>query len=202
MGLLLARYVQGGLRLDSEVIAGAWWIGPELLAVGYSTLLPLVAIGAAVLRAFSLPAGVASAVSALFLAVPFALIACGGDPDDFAPTSPLVAFLWFALAHWLPFRAAERAGDSLSQGLIGLLACGRRAVRVWSLFTASFFLSVVFVLPLEPLLGLEMPSVDHGQHFMLIGMGVLYFVLNVLLDVLPVSRWIARAKRRDAVVAA
>jgi hypothetical protein len=199
MAAVLARYLGGGVRITREVEEASAWVGYELLAVGWSSLLPLGLVVGGVLAALvpGLRArGRRAGLGALALLLPFAALAGGMAPEGATRPWHLLAFAWLAFAHWLPHRLRGGDADALRDGLVALGACARRAVRVWTVTTASFLLSVVFVLPLEPLLGVEMPSVDHGQRFMLVGMGVLYFVLNALLEALPWERWIARAGAR------
>ena len=66
----------------------------------------------------------------------------------------------------------------------------------YGLATLAFLLSAFLVLPLEPLFGFEMPSVEHGQYYLMLGIGVVYFVLNGLVELLPMERLLARMQQK------
>jgi len=187
-------YVSGEIRITPEVREYTPWILYELLAVAYATILPLGMVVTGVLKAVGLSvvrSRRGEVLGTLLLVVPFALLAWSAAPRGSGGLLALCGFLLFAAGRWLPWVAGGHT-SLVADGLSGFARCFLRGARIWGFVTLSFFLSAVFILPLEPLLGLEMPSVDHGQVFLILGMGVVYFLLNTVLDVLPVDRWFAR----------
>jgi hypothetical protein len=174
------------------------WVAYELLAVLYASVLPLGMVAAGILQAFGLALGrsrVAERVGTVLLAVPFAWIAWRLAPA-LGGWAVLGAFAVLAAGRWMTYHT--RGGALVQDGVAAIFLCGREAVRVWTLATASFLLAGFFVVPLEPILGFDMPSIDHGQHYLLVGMGMIYFLLNTLADVLPVGRWLETLRRRQA----
>jgi len=178
-------YITGPIRITEHVRHVSAWLPYELLACVYASVLPLGMIVAGLVRA---PVGrggrAAGWGGSLLVLLPFLLLAWRITPAGMSFWG-VAAFLALAFARWAPSRhGAGLIGD----GLRGVAGGARGAVRVWSFFTASFVLSAFLILPLEPLLGLEMPSVDHGQVFLLLGGGVIYFLLNALFELGDVAR--------------
>ena len=83
-------------------------------------------------------------------------------------------------------------GTLLRDGFTALGKCLKDAIVRYGLATAAFLLSAFFILPLEPIFGFEMPSVEHGQYYLMLGIGVVYFLLNAAIELFPVERLLAR----------
>ncbi len=183
--VVFVGYIGGEIRLTSEIRDASGWLMYELLACVYASVLPLGMIVASFLgRLLSRPGSRRILDGSLVLLLPFALFAWNMAPAGAARWGVL-AFLGLAFARWLPHRhEAAVARD----GIRAVVGSAKRAVRVWTCFTAAFFLSAFLILPLEPLLGLEMPSVDHGQYFMILGMGIVYFALNAVVEIFNLTR--------------
>lgn len=187
-GLLAAvfvGYVAGGSRLTPRVVGAAGWLLYELLACVYASVLPLGLLLVGLARRLARGRR-ASWIrdGTLLLLLPFAWLAWALAPAGIARWG-LFLFLGLALARRVSVRhEASLVGDGAS----GIALAFGRLVRVWSLFTAAFLLSALLVLPIEPLLGLEMPDTQHGQVFILLGMGVVYFLLGAAFELVDLGR--------------
>ena len=196
MGTVLVEYCSGEIRLTREVRTVAAWPMYEALALLYASLLPLALIVAGLLRHVGLLPATGSrrdVLGALLLLVPFVLVAWRMTPDVPGGGWMLVAFLWLALARLVAHRAH---GTLIQDGVRALAQCVKDGVLRYGLATLAFILSAFLVLPLEPLFGFEMPSVEHGQYYIMLGIGVVYFVLNGLVELLPMERWMARMQQK------
>lgn len=187
MGMVLAEYVSGEVRLTQKVRTVAAWPLYEMLAVFYASLLPLAMTVVGFLSALgACPGGGRGLVIAwLVLLLPLALLAWSWTPDVPGGGWMLVVFLVLAFARLLSHRAHN---TMMHTGFLALMDCVKTGALRYGLGTAAFLLSAVFILPLEPIFGFEMPSVEHGQYYLMLGIGVVYFALNAIVELLPIKR--------------
>lgn len=188
MGVVLAEYVSGDIRLTQRVRSAATWPLYEMLAVLYASLLPLALTVAGFVSVLLGGRGRGSRgelAGSVLLLLPLGLVAWSMVPDVPGGGWMFVAFLGFALARLIAHRTHR---GMLEDGAHALLACAREGAWRYGLGTAAFLLSAFLILPLEPIFGFEMPSVEHGQYYLMLGIGVVYFLLSALVELLPMRR--------------
>ncbi len=196
MGTVLYEYVSGEVRLTREVRTVASWPMYEALALFYASLLPLALIASGALRYVGVMPATGSRrdlLGSLLLLVPFLLFAWSMTPEVPGGGWMFVAFLWLALARLISHRSR---GTLLKDGLVAFGQCVKDALLRYGMATAAFILAGFLVVPLEPIFGFEMPSVEHGQYYLMLGIGVIYFLLNAALELFPVERWLAGMQQK------
>ncbi len=192
LSAIFGDYIGGEIRITGRVHDASAWLMYELLACVYMSLLPLGMVFVSLARVVLTHASLKGLRDgSVLLVLPFVYLAWSLSPDGAAGWG-LLAFLVLAFARWVPYRHEA----ALLGGILGVARGAWRAVRVWGFFTAAFLLSALLILPLEPLLGLEMPSVEHGQYFLFLGMGIIYFALNAVFELFDLNRKLFPPHRR------